>query len=397
MISYDDSKAKGKDNKGLSKAIRLLTEGLKNKYSSDHASLYLPFDSNQLKQAKKVPNNVSLHVIIGIGGSNLGAKAVIDALRPSYNNTKKTFFIDTIHPAKLIAIAKKYSSARTKKRVRLTVISKSGNTKETIINMRAFMKRAKVRGGEVTIITTKNSALDKEAKVIRANILYQPEKVGGRYSVCSVVGLYPMLCENINADLFIKGARRAVKEQIVYDSMASRFASHLKHHFLQKRNIHDTLIFHPDLESLGKWYRQLLAESLGKEHDIKGSEINAGMTPTVSIGTTDLHSVGQLNIGGPDDKYYSIISVKKHPKVLVNGKSADAMLSAIIKGVVGAYEIKNRPFEQYVLDEINEETLGYFMQTKMIGVMMLCHMLSINPFDQPAVELYKKIARSNML
>jgi glucose-6-phosphate isomerase len=159
-------------------------------------------------------------------------------------------------------------------------------------------------------------------------------------------------------------------------------------------NINDNFIFHSELESLGKWCRQLMAESLGKN--------GKGITPTVSVGSTDLHSMVQLYLGGPKDKITSFIYSGKSDAIKIpdqlslsglveniNGRPVSSVIKAILEGTKTAYSKKNLPFIELIIDEINEYELGAFLQFKMVETMFLGQLLEVNAFDQPNVEDYK--------
>ena len=163
--------------------------------------------------------------------------------------------------------------------------------------------------------------------------------------------------------------------------------------------IHDTFLFEPDLEGFGKWYRQLTGESIGK--------MGKGITPTVSVGTTDLHSVAQLYFDGPKDKFTTFVSVADHGKDFIikskenidelvphiSGKSFGKVLAAILTAVKATYQKQQLPFVSIELPELSEETLGALLQVKMMEMMYLGKLMGVNPFDNPGVEGYKEETR----
>jgi len=179
--------------------------------------------------------------------------------------------------------------------------------------------------------------------------------------------------------------------------------------FIANASVHErnpVLVFNSELESLGKWYRQLLGESIGKEKDKDGNSINFGITPTVSVGSTDLHSMGQLYIGGPKDKLTTFIwaalpkntqdiSSSLFPNLVegIDGKTTQYVMDAILDGTKNAYEKNKLPFMEVVMENISEKSLGEFMQFKMMEMLYLGKLLNINPFDQPSVEEYKSEVR----
>jgi glucose-6-phosphate isomerase len=157
-------------------------------------------------------------------------------------------------------------------------------------------------------------------------------------------------------------------------------------------------LFSTDLESLGKWYRQLMAESIGKK--------GIGLTPTVSIGSTDLHSMVQLYLGGPKDKLTNFVSAHFNTELKVpyypeynelvphlQKKELNHIMHAILYGTKAAYKKHKRPFTETRLDGKNAYAIGAYLQLKMTEIIMLAHLFKVNPFDEPEVESYKKETR----
>jgi glucose-6-phosphate isomerase len=205
--------------------------------------------------------------------------------------------------------------------------------------------------------------------------------------------------------LLVEGAsqiRTVCTNENIEENPALLSAATIFYHQKKGKNINDTFIFHPELESVGKWYRQLMGESLGKEHDLQGNVIHAGVTPTVSVGSTDLHSVGQLYLGGPRDKITTFVYTEdttqtvRIPDTLefplvegISGKNDSDIMKAICEGTKIAYKNQGLPFMEVILEKISEKELGAFLQFKMIEMMYLGQLLNVNAFDQPHVELYK--------
>jgi len=233
-----------------------------------------------------------------------------------------------------------------------------------------------------------------------------PKQVGGRYSVLSAVGLFPLCALGVDIDALHQGASD-IRSYCLNDDLAhnpaAQSAAVVAYHHQSGKIISDTFVFNSELESLGKWYRQLLGESIGKEHDVDGNQVFTGITPTVSVGSTDLHSVGQLYLGGPKDKLTTFVySTDESQKLLVpnertfssvvemvNGKTTNDVMSAILEGVKIAYNKQQVPFMSVELASITPYEIGAFMQFKMMEMMYLGKLLNVNPFDQPNVESYK--------
>jgi len=390
-------------------------------YSDERASAYVPLDEDMIQivdaavtlKKKLCPE---LLVVIGIGGSNLGTIAVHEAINGKhYNLTGKpeVLFADTIDPDLLFVIKKRMQYyLRQNKRVLLNVITKSGSTTETIANFEVLLnvlKRHRKDANKYVVVTTsKGNKLWNLAADNGWSLLEIPDNVGGRYSVFTPVGLFPLGMLGINIRKLLAGARDMREKCIQEDTRKNPAALGASLIFLhaKKRNIYDHFLFANDLESLGKWYRQLMAESIGKEHNKQGKKVSKGITPTVSIGSTDLHSMAQLYLGGPHDKFTNFVTVHFDHNIKVptyssfdnlvsdlQGKEYSAIMRAIFEGVKKAFKKDKRPFTETRLDTKSEETIGALMQLKMIEMMLLGKLMNVNPFNQPSVERYKKETR----
>jgi glucose-6-phosphate isomerase len=241
-------------------------------------------------------------------------------------------------------------------------------------------------------------------------LLEIPQKVGGRYSVFTAVGLFPLRLLGIDIAQLIKGAQDAIKvctsEQVKQNPAA--ISALLKHtHYQQCVNINDMFVFSTRLFSTGLWYRQLMGESIGKEFDTTHQRVEVGITPTVSVGSTDLHSVGQLYLGGPRDKFTTFVTVQEYASDLtlpqmpefepfvakIQGKKLSVIMNAILQGVQEAYATHQRPFCTVKLERIDAYSMGQLLQRYMIEMMYLGFLFDVNPFDQPNVESYKNVTR----
>lgn len=381
-------------------------------YEAAESTINLPSDEELLKKVKELKNQkvspkLKYIVDIGIGGSNLGTKAIYDAFYGYYDilepnrSTPKMIFVDTNEEnflAKLVAFIETLSD---KEEVLVNAISKSGGTTETIANteivMAALERKFPGAKDRLVITTDEGSALWNEAEKQGIAKLGLPKQVGGRYSVLSAVGLFPLAALGLDIDALRAGAVDARTKALTTDVMQNEAvisATILYLHYRNGKNINDNFFFAPQLESIGKWYRQLMGESCGKD--------GKGITPTVSLGSTDLHSVGQLYLGGPKDKTFTFVSVEKLkyeasvPEKLqfplvkhLENKRASTIMTAIKEGVKYAYDKQEQPFMEIILDEVNEYNLGEYLQFKMTEMMYLGKLMGVNTFDQPHVELYK--------
>jgi glucose-6-phosphate isomerase len=383
----------------------------KNDYTADEASMNLPFDNNLLEQVtnlakKKASPKLKYLILIGIGGSNLGTKAIYDAFFGFYDTIQitrfpKIIFLDTQDEEVLAKTIELIKSLESKDEILVNAISKSGGTTETIANLEVIYNSLTEMFGNVTdrfvITTDAGSKMQEAAQKKGIDYLNLPKKVGGRFSVFSAVGMFPFAVLGFNVVDIINGAKEvrdiALQKDInVNNSLLSACIL-----FLQSKKgkiINDNFIFLPQLESLGKWYRQLMGESIGKE--------GKGITPTVSIGSTDLHSVGQLYLGGPKDKITTFIygnGTKYNATVptvtsfglidVISNKHIHTIMNAIVEGTKIAYQKQGLPFMEIILDTVSEVELGRFMQFKMMEMMFLGKLFEVNTFDQPHVELYK--------
>lgn len=388
-------------------------------YDTIYSALNVSFDSTLLDTtlglaAQKRELNPALMLIIGIGGSMLGMQALVDALLGcSYNQNStslKIYSIDTIEPTRYARILDHMSAVLNAGReVLILVITKSGTTTETVANFEIALERlmrARPRSwaSNIVAITDRHSPLWQCAVDQKWSCLEIPRTVGGRYSVFTPVGMFGLAMLGIETRELMRGAQDAVNRCLRDDQANPAVQSAL---FLFDAAAHgftiaDLFLFDASLESLGKWYRQLMGESIGKQ--------GKGLTPTVSIGTTDLHSMAQLYLDGPRDKVTMFVTVKQsEPDIIVptdlpyqplvdhlRGNSLNTIMDAIIVGVKRAYELQKLPFMTIELSERSAYTLGYVMQYKMIEMMLLGHLLQVNPFDQPAVELYKEQTRREL-
>jgi glucose-6-phosphate isomerase len=297
------------------------------------------------------------------------------------------------------------------KRVVLNIISKSGTTTETIANYEVLLSvlewYGRPQSESVVITSDRGSALWKYAEKHYIPRLEIPKFVGGRYSVFSPVGLFPLAVAGIDIKALCRGAAKmtAVALSPIKNNFPAQSATDLYYHYKNGKNIAETFVFGTNLESLGKWYRQLLGESTGKQFSLSKKEIWNGITPTVAIGSTDLHSMAQLYLGGPRDKFMMFIlpEFATSPKLpnseefnaLVPGiqkKSLQKIMEAISEGFIQSLQKQGRPYNILAFKQC-PEAIGAIMQFKMFETLYLAHLMNVNPFDQPNVEEYKVITK----
>lgn len=357
-------------------------------------------------------------VVIGIGGSNLGAYAIHEALHGSlYNETEPTVrvhwadTVDSEYTRDIEQVCKKVLTHGGT--VMLAIISKSGMTTETLANAQVFLKLLadfkKPLCEHVVVITDHDSPLWRAAQRDNIVCLAIPQLVGGRFSVFSSVGLFPLSMLGVDIKALLAGAesmKATCCDTDITKNPAALSAAIVYDRYHAGCVIYDTFLFSCALKGVGAWYRQLLAESIGKMHDRHGKLVRVGITPTVSLGTTDLHSVGQLYAAGPFNRVTTFVTVPPRADVVVPSQgpfgelasylsktSFSIIMDAFHHSVMHVYRKDSRPFMSIELSERSAYALGQFMQLKMVEIVYLAHLFAINPFDQPQVELYKAETR----
>ena len=404
----------------LRSEIEQMNAATQRQYDDDRASINLVDDTEMVANVKAlIAEKKKLHpkyvVVVGIGGSNLGTIAVQEAvfgkLYNQLNPEIRVLYADTVDSdliADIVSIIEPV--LKRGETVLINGVSKSGGTTETVANFEVLVDVVRKYEEDyqhyVVVTTDKNSKFWDLAMEKGFAMLEIPKKVGGRYSVFSAVGLFPLGLLGVNIDALMTGARTMRDRCLGFDineNPAALSAALIYQHSKEGRNIHDLFLFSSDLESIGRWYRQLMGESIGKEFNREQKQVFSGITPTVSIGSTDLHSMAQLYLGGPYDKFTTFVSVAQNktdvqiPEYpgydqLVEGiqkKPLKAVMDAIFHGVQAAFVKGKRPFVELVLPDKSAFSIGQFLQFKMIEMMYLGFLIGVNPFDQPNVESYK--------
>ncbi len=414
-ITERDAARAGRELSGYLEHLRLASADAS--YGSSESCVHLPSDETLRAEVSRLAKEKSSRtlrevMVVGIGGSNLGTRAVYDALKPS--GIPLSFF-DTAHVRLLKeACSRMRAIYREKGAVLMNVISKSGTTSETMMNARVLIdclkSLTKDWRGSIVVTTEPQSLLDHWARAQGVPSLPNPANVGGRWSVFSAVGLFPLVLAGVDIKKLHKGAVRASRRCLSDDveHNAALQSAVAIHHAMKKGAVmHNLFVFDADLEWAGKWCRQLVGESLGKERDVHGRIVHAGVTPLVTIGSTDLHSVFQLLLGGPEDKFTTFVRVRSKGDVSIprvdeqfdaivpelNKKSVTEVMDAIYAGTVQSFKDRNLPFVEVEIARLDEESIAEFLQFKMVETMLLARLMHVNAFDQPNVEEYKKITR----
>ena len=390
------------------------------RYIAPESALKAPFDEDLLKDAQEVADTykkeVKTVILVGIGGQLRGVRALYSALRGHADTlcsaSPKLLTYSTVEPEMLNDVEEIFESHENANEIVLIVSSKSGTTTETITNANVIFNKfskhfdEEVATKQTVVISDDNSPLAESAREKGITVLTFPEEIGGRYSVFTPAGTLPLMLLGFNVGSFLEGARTAIETSTTEGkpSSAGVIAAFLFEAYLQGSRIHELFIWNPELEMLGKWYRQLLAESIGKE---RGDGTRLGFTPTISIGSNDLHSVGQLIFGGRNDRFTTFVGApnewnggdkykKDSPFTLpgLEGKKTGDVIRSIYEGVQNTYKHDELPFISIELTEINEREIGAFMALNMAVIMYLAQLFDVDAFDQPAVERYKNEVRS---
>lgn len=410
---------------GLLPYLRYLGEVVRgSEYTARESSIILPFDDDFLSSADTLARslggkNLRSIVVIGIGGSSMGARAVYDARLGYFDaiereRSPKMFFLEGAHQAFLDRLFSMLAGAKSPEEFLVNVISESGKTLETAANAGALLSRLEKHFGaaarERLVVTTKSgSPLEGEAVKRGIPVLVVPQRIGGRFSVFSPVGLFPLALAGLDVRGFRTGAqemREMCLSEDFFKNPAAVSAGLRFLHYQGGKSTNVNFFFDPELESLGRWLTQLIAESVGKERDIDGKEVREGITPITSIGSRDLHSLGQLYFGGPRDKFTVFVRSagggSDEGKIAsdaftflpgLSGKTVAGVGEALFRGASAAYRSAGLPYMELELGGTGEPSLGAFMQFAMVEVMCLAYLMRVNAFDQPAVELYKEEAR----
>ena len=332
------------------------------------------FSGNLIKKYKKYSN----FRIIGLGGSSLGTQAISQFLK---NKIKKQFtFIDNLETK----IQKKF---KNKKYVNL-IVSKSGNTIETIVNANILIKN---KDKNIFITEKRNSYLYNLALKLKADIVHHNNFIGGRYSVLSEVGMLPAQLMNLNSNKF-KQFNSLINNKNFMNNLVLNVAS--KVYFLKKKKFNSVVInYDADSENLFKWYQQLVAESLGKH--------KKGLLPIISNMPKDNHSVMQLYLDGFTNNFFTFFYVKENKSEKINNKhilvsqkflrnkNISDILYAQKKATEKVFSNKKIPFRSFEVLDRSEKTLGELFSFFILETILLGKCMKLNPFDQPAVELIK--------
>lgn len=361
--------------------------------------LDLPFNSEMHSNTTQLADNLvkktNTLFVAGIGGSSLGLRAILSALKNGSGG--KVVVVDSPDSKVICRAVAEAAPAHCA----IAVITKSGGTAETLS---IFMELRRTLGSAASVIAItdpEKGELRKLAVNKGWDSLPVPSNVGGRFSVLSPVGLFPAAFAGIDTTALLNGAAEVVKD---FDSKGiNSLAGRIAGAFLSKFQSHPVHVFMPYSDFLydtALWFAQLWAESLGKAENLSGKKICTGQTPLACRGPADQHSLVQLFMEGPADKTVSILTEapcdSSEPKPgefsgissmsYLEGRSPDELRMAEADATAAALSERGTPVSRFIIPDINAEYLGQLFMSLEIATVLTGLSLQVNPLNQPGVE-----------
>ena len=357
------------DNKSQNQVIKSLSKNYKNSFKKEKLENYKKFKNFR---------------VIGMGGSILGTQSIYDFLK---NRIKKNFlFFDNLQNYK----------KKEKKKFTNLIVSKSGNTIETIVNSNILIKK---KEKNIFITENKKNYLYLLAEKLKAEIIHHNNFIGGRYSVLSEVGMLPVELMGLKSQKF-KQFNSLIKNKKFLNALIENVSSIL--FFIKEKKFNSVIINYDEkADSLFKWYQQLVAESLGKNKN--------GLLPVVSNMPKDNHSVMQLYLDGFQNNFFTFFYVHENqsekinnklilsPQKFLNNKYVSNIKYAQKKASENVFKKKKIPYRSFEIKKRDEKTLGELFTFFILETILIGKCLNLNPFDQPAVELIKKETRKLLI
>lgn len=388
---------------------------LKNGLGNDFLGwVNLPFDYDKQEfdrikaVAKKIQSDTDVLLVIGIGGSYLGARAAIEFLKgPYYNNVRdgvpEIYFSGNSISGSTLSDLLKICEG---KRVSVNIISKSGTTTEPAVAFRVFRKLLEERYGEQEAAKRIYCTTDKARGTLKAladekgyECFVVPDDVGGRFSVLTAVGLLPIAAAGCDIDSLMKGAQDAVRDYNIADIEKNPCYQYavLRNAFYRKGKAVELLVsYEPRFTMMAEWFKQLFGESEGKD--------NKGLFPASVTFSTDLHSMGQFVQDGSRIMFETVVTIADNGSDVVieeeknngdglnflSGKTMSYVNQKAFEGTVLAHTDGGVPNLVISIEKADEENLGRLIYFFEKACAVSGYMLGVNPFDQPGVESYKK-------
>ena len=367
------------------------------------------YDKEELERMKKdaqyVRDHFDILVVCGIGGSYLGARAALEALNGLKSPDKlEIIFMGQTFSPNYIAQVMKYLEG---KKFAINVISKSGTTTETSISFRLLKELLEKQVGKEAAKKAIYATTDKEKGALKTlcNIegyatYVLPGNIGGRYSVLTPVGLFPLAAAGIDVDAMLLGAkeaRRAYDNADLKHNMCYQYAVMRDYMYRHDKPVEMYVTYEPQMSQISEWLKQLFGESEGKE--------KKGLFPASATFSTDLHSLGQFVQDGTPLLFETILNVEQpHDDVVIphddadldglnylEGKNLAFVNQKAFEGTLKAHtEDGGVPCNVLTIEKLDAKTLGHLFYFFMRACAMSAYLLDINPFNQPGVEIYKK-------
>jgi len=379
------------------------------------------FDERYISDIESVIGSIIQHpvstiFVVGIGGANLATKAFYDAhvgfVEGIRNLTRRMIFLDTNNSDTMAAVEDRITTISSIEDFLVIIVSKSGKTIETLANTEFLLHRLEQSFQEVSsrilVVSSASSALFKEATEKGIKTVSLPEQLSDRFSAFSPTTIVPLLAFGFSVKEFLSFAKSAYSKLQDGDEVM-KSVSLLNAAYKDQKHIFDLFFFSSRYETLAKWHRQLVAESLGKSTNHDGKKVVFGFTPTISMGTTDLHSVLQLNLAGPKERVTEFVSVEYTPhesvgdsKTLdllpqgITQKNAEEITGVILDSVKNSYQKEDLPFFEIELSYSEVKAIAEYMVFAMLQTIALGDLWDVTVFDQPNVEEYKNAARETL-
>ncbi len=366
---------------------------------------------------EKESHKVKHMFVVGIGGANLASKAIYDVLYGHTQSVKQpkqnVVFLDTDDESMHDELREYVESFKSKKEYIVIIVSKSGETLETITNAKLITgileKKFGSSNDRIIVITKPNSPLAHSAEESAITTVLTPETLSDRFSAFSPICVIPLAFLGVDIEGFLSGARTARDESLnidIHQNPAALSACSIDFHAEGGARIIDLFYFVPALKTLGEWDRQLIAESLGKNTTRDGVALGKTVTPVVSVGTTDLHSILQLSLSNPLGRFTQFITSDEalsHDPMdtsvfdtlipTTNAKSTHEIVTAIYESVKQSYRTQKMPHVEVGLSDVSVRSLGEYMMFSMMSTVFVGALWNIDTFTQPMVEAYKTKAR----
>ena len=356
------------------------------------------------KAAAKIRKDSDVLVVIGIGGSYLGAKAVIEGLKKYFNLEKELEIIfagNNLSSTYMVELLKYLEN----KSFSINVISKSGTTTEPAIAFRLLKELLEKKVGKLEAAKRIYATTDAKKGALRVlateegyETFIVPDDIGGRYSWFTAVGLLPIASCGFDIDQLMKGSFDARNDSLHLAYEESPFLQYAAlRHLLGKHYPVEILVsYEPKMAYVAEWWKQLFGESEGKD--------NKGIYPASLIYSTDLHSMGQFVQEGSRIMFETVLNILKPNEDLVmkeekvdldqlnylKGKHFDEVTKQALKGTVLAHVDGGVPNLEILMDKIDEYNMGYLLYFFMFSCGVSCYLTKVNPFNQPGVESYKR-------